>query len=115
MHGQASTTAYQLPHLLGEGAAERYLRIDGPLLVGRDDMDDASPANLEALTAHARGLIEGASEALDRLARRLAERLAAAPPAQSAARIRSAPETSITPGLSSTFSALTMPSTTSIA
>lgn len=50
MQGASSTTAYQMDNLLNQGPEDRrYTRIDGALDGVRDELDDASPANIAAI------------------------------------------------------------------
>lgn len=62
MQGQASTVSYQMQSLFGD----RYLRIDGPLDIASDDLDDASPGNVRALRLEAEKRIATHSAAIDR-------------------------------------------------
>jgi patatin-like phospholipase/acyl hydrolase len=61
MQGQASTVSYQMERLFGV----RYTRIDGPLDVASDDLDDASASNIADLRTQAEKFIETHSEKID--------------------------------------------------
>ncbi len=70
MDGAADATHYVAKHVL---SPDRYTRAQTDLLEAYDDMDDASPTNINALMSVARGWLEkgGGRELLDRLAHRL--------------------------------------------
>lgn len=70
MQGASSTTSYQLNRMLNANGT-RYTRIGG-ILTGNDEMDDASPANLDALQALAEGWLSQYDDALQGWATRLA-------------------------------------------
>ncbi|WP_206243394.1 patatin-like phospholipase family protein [Novosphingobium terrae] len=66
MQGASSTTAYQLKHMLNGGEdAGRYTRIDGDIEHANDEMDDASPDNIEMLKNLATGWIKTNSGDID--------------------------------------------------
>lgn len=66
--GSSDTVDYQLDQLL----EDRHLRLQIELTQANDDMDDASPANLAALAATGRELVERNAGALDAWAQVLA-------------------------------------------
>ncbi|MEM8757390.1 MAG: patatin-like phospholipase family protein [Planctomycetota bacterium] len=72
MDGDQDTTAYICRSVVGN---DRFFRFVTPLERGSDDMDDASPGNLERLVAEAEGYIEQPAQQreLDRLAAMLIE------------------------------------------
>jgi patatin-like phospholipase/acyl hydrolase len=71
MQGASSTTSYQLGYMLNlKGEPKRYDRIAG-VLTGNDEMDDASPANLDALHALAETWISTYDDELTNWAQKL--------------------------------------------
>jgi uncharacterized protein len=71
--GVADTVDYQLRELLSteEDDARRYYRFQTVLDVGKDDMDDASATNIQALKEKAREIIDENDRALDSLCAQL--------------------------------------------
>lgn len=69
MHGQADATNWQMTQMLGDA----FTRLDAKLVKGRgnDDMDDASPENLEALSKLADDIIRDNDEVIGVWADRL--------------------------------------------
>lgn len=61
--GVQDAVNYQLKYILGE----RFHRFQVPLRVASDDMDNASPGNIENLRTEAERLIETHVEELDAL------------------------------------------------
>jgi predicted acylesterase/phospholipase RssA len=73
--GVSRTVDYQLRQLMpaAEGDCQRYYRFQTTLDHRNHGLDDASPANITALTALAYNLIERESAKLDRLCRKLTQ------------------------------------------
>jgi patatin-like phospholipase/acyl hydrolase len=71
--GVADTVDYQLRELLSteEGDARRYYRFQTVLDVGKDDMDDASATNIQALKTKAQEIIDENDVALQALCTQL--------------------------------------------
>jgi uncharacterized protein len=70
--GVADTVDYQLRELLSaEGDARRYYRFQTVLDIGKDDMDDASATNIQALKEKAREIIDENDAALETLCAQL--------------------------------------------
>ncbi len=71
--GVADTVDYQLRELLSteEGDARRYYRFQTVLDVGKDDMDDASATNIQALKTKAQEIIDENGPALKALCAQL--------------------------------------------
>jgi patatin-like phospholipase/acyl hydrolase len=70
--GVADTVDYQLRELLAtEGDARRYYRFQTVLDIGKDDMDDASATNIQALKSKAREIIGENAAALEALCAQL--------------------------------------------
>ena len=71
--GVADTVDYQLRELLSTegGEARRYYRFQSVLDVGKDDMDDASATNIQALKTKAKEIISKNDAALDSLCAQL--------------------------------------------
>jgi patatin-like phospholipase/acyl hydrolase len=63
LSSQAETVGFGMEHLLGE----RYVRLNRPLTIARDAMDDASPRHLADLREEARQLISEKSGVIDAL------------------------------------------------
>ena len=63
MDGQSDVVDYQLNHLL----AENFIRFQTELTIASDDMDNASPENIEKLTKEATKLLSDHSKNIDRL------------------------------------------------
>ena len=73
MQGASSTTAYELGQMLNRpGGASPYTRINSDLS-GNDELDDASPGNLEMLQSLARAWIDDHNADLSGWARRFAD------------------------------------------
>ncbi len=73
MQGASSTTSYEAKTVFNKDPkSPKYFRIDGDLSAGNDEMDDATPANLEALEALARSWIRTFDDQLARWATALA-------------------------------------------
>lgn len=68
--GVADTVDFQLGQLLGDGD---YVRLQTELGLANDDLDDASPANLERLRREAEGIIRARDADIDALCARLLE------------------------------------------
>lgn len=64
MHGQASSADHHLRRLLNDGTT-RYYRLQTDLEDANDDMDDATPGNLEALANEAQRIIAAKTADLD--------------------------------------------------
>jgi hypothetical protein len=60
--GSSDAVDYQLRHVLGD---DRYWRLQVELTGASDDLDDASPENLQGLRRHAEELIAARSDDLD--------------------------------------------------
>ncbi len=71
--GVADTVDYQLRELLStdEGEARRYYRFQTVLDIGKDDMDDASATNIQALRTKAKEIVSKNDAALDTLCAQL--------------------------------------------
>jgi patatin-like phospholipase/acyl hydrolase len=71
--GVADTVDYQLRELLSteEGDDRRYYRFQTVLDIGKDDMDDASATNIQALKTKAKEIISNTDAALDALCTQL--------------------------------------------
>jgi patatin-like phospholipase/acyl hydrolase len=70
--GVADTVDYQLRELLrSEGDDRRYYRFQTVLDIGKDDMDDASATNIQALKTKAQEVIDENDAALDGLCTQL--------------------------------------------
>src|SRR5918994_2564837 len=71
--GVADTVDYQLRELLSteEGETRRYYRFQTVLDIGKDDMDDASATNIQALKQKAREIISKNEAALEALCSQL--------------------------------------------
>jgi patatin-like phospholipase/acyl hydrolase len=70
--GVADTVDYQLRELLpAEGDDRRYYRFQTVLDIGKDDMDDASATNIQALKTKAQEIIDENDVALDALCTQL--------------------------------------------
>jgi patatin-like phospholipase/acyl hydrolase len=71
--GVADTVDYQLRELLSteEGDARRYYRFQTVLDIGKDDMDDASATNIQALKTKAKEIISENDAALEALCAQL--------------------------------------------
>jgi uncharacterized protein len=71
--GVADTVDYQLRELLSteEGEARRYYRFQTVLNIGKDDMDDASATNIQALKTKAKEIISKNDTALEGLCAQL--------------------------------------------
>jgi patatin-like phospholipase/acyl hydrolase len=71
--GVSDTVDYQLRELLSteEGDSRRYYRFQTVLDIGKDDMDDASATNLQALKTKAKEIISGNDAALEALCSQL--------------------------------------------
>ena len=66
--GVSDTIDFQLGRLLPDGG---YIRLQTELTIADDDMDDASPENLERLKDEARSLIERCTDEIDATCERL--------------------------------------------
>jgi uncharacterized protein len=71
--GVSDTVDYQLRELLSteEGETRRYYRFQSKLDIGKDDMDDASATNIQALKTKAQEIIDGNDAHLDVLCSQL--------------------------------------------
>src|SRR5215213_4046973 len=70
--GVADTVDYQLRELLpAEGDDRRYYRFQTALAIGKDDMDDASATNIQALKKNAKEIIDENETALETLCAQL--------------------------------------------
>jgi uncharacterized protein len=70
--GVADTVDYQLRELLpAEGDDRRYYRFQTALAIGKDDMDDASATNIQALKKKAKEIIDENETALETLCAQL--------------------------------------------
>ena len=68
----ADTVDFQLKELLpARGDGNRYYRFQTELDIGKDDMDDASPTNIQALKTKAKEIIRKNDAALDALCAQL--------------------------------------------
>jgi hypothetical protein len=68
----ADTVDYQLRELLpAEGDDRRYYRFQTALAIGKDDMDDASATNIQALKKKAKEIIDENETALETLCAQL--------------------------------------------
>lgn len=81
MHGQAHATCHHLSWLLNgtaeddiPAASRRYFRFDTDLGMANDDMDDASPENLDRLVSRAEHIIQTHDAELDEVVARLIRR-----------------------------------------